>query len=111
MGFFSKKKKLPQQEQPLLPVEIEIQTKVKRQDYIISKKNEAEKQFEETGDVEKLLDFYNTLMADDECFSIRGSWVFRYPELLVKEKKYDEDKILEPRLEKLYDRFLKDRDK
>ena len=85
-GFFKKK----ETKQRLLPEEIELQERVKKHDDILSAKNEAESRYKETGNLEEYLDFYRELTKDSSCFEIGGSWIFNYPETLIKEKLYDE---------------------
>lgn len=88
--FDSFKKKNPQKAKRLLPEEVELQAKIKAQDNLILEKNEAEKKYKETGEVEPYFNFFQSLFSDEERFSMIGNWAFQYPEVLIKEKRFNE---------------------
>lgn len=91
--FFGKKKQIAKRndlKEQLIKEHTELQERLQRHDAIILKKNEAERRYEENGDLQEYLDFYRNLIKDVSCFEIKGSWLFRYPETLIKQKMYDE---------------------
>lgn len=91
MGIFDRLKKKPvAKERTLLPEEIELQRRLKEQDDFIAEKNKAEQAYKDTGDSDALLAFYRGVFSENKTPVVCGSWMFNYPELLIKEKKFDE---------------------
>lgn len=68
----------------------EIQKKLNKQDDLIRKRNQAEDKFKQDGNVNELLSFWRGVWADKSWRIMSGNWIFNFPELLIKEKLYDE---------------------
>lgn len=94
MGLLFGKKREKQEDanlsQQLKKEHDELQERLNRHDAILNQKNAAKLKFEETGNLEEYLSFYRELIKDVSCFEMKGSWLFDYPETLVKNKMYNE---------------------
>lgn len=68
----------------------ELQIRLAKQDAILKKANKARENYEIDGDVDKLFSVYQEILDTEPYYQIRGNWIFKYPELLIKEKRYDQ---------------------
>lgn len=99
MGILSliKKPKRPETSKPICEKNTsvfeeynELQKELATQNEIISKFSKAEKTYKETGNADEFFAVCKSLFENGSCFQIKGSWIFRYPEALIAEKRYNE---------------------
>jgi len=72
------------------PEYAQLEKELAEQDAILEKRRKAEERYKLDNDIDSLLNFWRSVWNDGSCFKIKGSWLFNYPELLIKEKRYDE---------------------
>lgn len=73
-----------------LPEEVNLQSHLKKQDEQIRAVQDAEKQFQSDGDLEKLLSFWENIWSSGGLLFNGSKWTFRLPDLYISQKRYDD---------------------
>lgn len=73
-----------------LPEETGLQSHLKKQDEQIHAVQDAEKQFQSDGNLEKLISFWENIWSSGELLFKGSKWTFRLPDLYISQKRYDD---------------------
>ena len=87
--FGKKKEKAQSVRMTLADVDPELSDKLDAQDKQLKEIHMAEEQFENTGDIGTLIEFWEGIWDNGGLLFIGSKWAFRLPDLYIKIQDYD----------------------
>lgn len=88
MGLFNRRTKPVQKPKALLAEELELAERLAAQDQLLSEIYRANDAYKNTGDIGTLIEFWEDIWPDVARL-LRGSILFRLPDLYIKIEDYD----------------------